>query len=248
MAAFTKRFTPPFCPNPDCKHHQQINGRLATSSAGGHYLAHESAGSRPCPVTVVHIAVVPSADRPFKPATGCAVPNFFTPSASACSPDRVFRQIARFLHCSPTTIMTHCRPPGAACTPDPRGPSSTRRPRTSPSCDRRFRELRLQPVLPPPPEPRGRGREPLRLRLQRSRSCGARAACVRGSETQARAPGSRPAWGARIQRRSRSRHDGGRGPEIVVPPGEQACIRSDEHRAYPRALNRLKDRSLRRTR
>jgi hypothetical protein len=32
---------------------------------------------------------------------------------------------------------------------------------------------------------------------------------------------------------------------LVVPPGTAACLRSDAHRAYPRALRRLPDRTLR---
>ena len=88
--------------------------RLGTSSAGA-----STGGRVPAfagsSATVVHTAAAPSAARPSRPPTGCEGPSSWSPSPSACFSGSGYRQIARFLGCSPTTVMTHAARLGRHC-------------------------------------------------------------------------------------------------------------------------------------
>jgi hypothetical protein len=148
------------------------------------------------------------------------------------------RQITRFLHCSTTTVMTHAVRLG------------------------RHALLTLETYLP-----RGAPSEPLVIDgfesfafsqyypLHLNLVVGAESHFVYGfTESELRRKGRMTA--AQKRKRAQEETEVGRADPkaiergmaeavaLAVPPGEHACVRSDEHRAYPRSLNRLQDRSF----
>jgi len=235
MAASELRFTPPFCPNPDCKHHQNQEGWRFIR--WGHY-------TRTCPrVHRVPRYRCSQCRRSFSRQTfqshyWLRRPELFHTICERLLSGSGLRQIARFLHCSPTTVMTHAarlgrqallmlavhRPPGAP---------------GEPLVVDGFESFAFSQYYP------------LHLNL----AAGAESHFVYGfSESELRRKG-RMTTAQKRKRVQEESHVGRPDPKsiekgmtelvaLVVPPGERACIRSDEHRAYPRALKRLTDRVL----
>jgi len=233
MAASQQRFTPAFCPNPDCKHHQNQEGWRFIR--WGHYL-------RSCP----RVHAVPRyrcshcrrtfSRQTFQTHYWLRRPELFHSICERLLSGSGLRQITRFLHCSPTTVMTHAARLGRHALLI----LETYRPHRAPT----------EPVVIDGFEGFAFSQYyPLHLNL----AVGAESHFVYAfSESELRRKGRMTT----AQKRKRTREEalvGRPDPQaiergmaevvaLVVPPGEPACIRSDDHRAYPRALGRLNDR------
>jgi len=235
MAAFTKRFKPPFCPNPSCEFHSK--------STGWHYVRWGSYTRTWPRVHDVPRYRCSHCRRTFSRQTfqtnyWLRRPELLHTICKRLLSGSGFRQIARFLHCSPTTVMTHCGRLG------------------------RHALLLLEAH-----RPRGAPREPLVIDgfesfafsqnypLHLNLAVGAESHFVYAfTESELRRKGRMTAAQKR-KLRLEEQQVGRPEPksievgvadlaEIVVPPGEVVCIRSDEHHAYPRGLRRLPDRSF----
>jgi len=235
MAASKPRFTPPFCPNPDCKHHQnQEDWRFIR---WGHYLR-TSPWVHSVPRYRCSHCRRTFSRQTFQTSYWLRRPDLFHTICERLLSGSGLRQITRFLHCSPTTVMTHAARLGRHALLI----LEAHRPRDAPSealVVDGFESFAFSQYYP------------LHLNLV----VGAESHFVYAfSESELRRKGRmRPP-----QKRKRAQEEarvGRADPKaiekgmteavaLVVPPGEQACIRSDEHRAYPRALNRLKDRTF----
>ena len=235
MASLSPRFTPPFCPNPDCKYHlDQANWRFVR---WGHFL-------RACP----RVHQVPRyrcshcrrtfSQQTFQTHYWLRRTELFHTICERLLSGSGFRQIARFLHCSPTTVMTHAARLGRHALLI----LESHRPQDAPN----------EPIVIDGFESFAFSQYyPLHLNLV----VGAESHFVYAfSESELRRKGRmRPP-----QKRKRAEEEARVGrPDpkaiekgmreavaLVVPPGERACIRSDEHHAYPRALKRLRDRAF----
>jgi len=226
-------FTPPFCPHRDCKYHQNQEGWRFIR--WGHYL-------RTCP----RVHTVPRyrcshchrtfSRQTFQTSYWLRRPELFSTTCERLLSGSGLRQIARFLHCSPTTVMTHAARLGRHALLL----LEARRPRAAPS----------EPLVIDGFEGFAFSQYyPLHLNL----AVGAESHFVYAfSESELRRKG-RMTVAQKRKRAQEEAHVGRPDPRaiergmaelvaLVVPPGERACIRSDEHRAYPRALRRLKDR------
>jgi transposase-like protein len=235
MAAFTQRFTPPFCPNPSCEFHRESKGWRFVR--WGSYTR-----------TLPRVRNVPRfrcshcrrtfSRQTFQTTYWLRRPELIHTILERLLSGSGFRQIARFLDCSPSTVMTHCARLGRHALLL----LETHRPRGAPA----------EPVVIDGFESFAFSQNyPLHINL----AVGAESHFVYAfTESELRRKGSTTAAQKRklrLEEQQVGRPDPTaieRGvaelAEIVVPPGERACIRSDEHRAYPRALRRLPDRSF----
>lgn len=234
MASPRFAFRPPFCPNSRCDlHHDSRGWRFIR---WGSYL-------RTCPrVRRIPRYRCSRCHRTFSRQTFQATYWLRRPDWLASIYERLlsgsgFRQIARFLRCSPATVGTHAARLG------------------------RHALLFLEAHRPPAPaEPLVvDGFEsfafsqyyPLHLNL----AVGAESHFVYGfTESELRRKGRMTA-GQKVRRTQEEAAVGRPDPRsietgmaelvaLVVPPGATAEIRSDEHLAYPRALRRLRNRTL----
>lgn len=235
MPASPPLFRPPFCPNPGCEHHRDPRGWRFIR--WGRY-------RRTCPRvrTIARFRCSPCgrtfSAQTFRTTYWLRRPELLRRIAEGLLAGSGLRQMARFLGCSPTTGARHAARLG------------------------RHALLFLEQH-----RPRGALREPLVVDgfesfafsqyypLHLNLAVGAESHFPYAfTESELRRKGRMtPA-----QRRRRAREEtrfGRPDPRaiekgvaalvaLVVPPGAAACIRSDEHPAYPRALAHLPDRQL----
>jgi hypothetical protein len=235
MAASSMRFRPPFCPNPDCKHHVDPEGWRFVR--WGHYL-------RQCP----RVRAIPRyrcshcrrtfSRQTFQSSYWLRRPELLDHFCERLLSGSGIRQITRFLGCSPTTGLTHAARLGRHALLL----LEAHRPHTAPD----------EPVVIDGFESFAFSQYyPLHLNL----AVGSASHFVYAfTESELRRKGRMTA----AQKRKRAQEEtkvGRPDPQavergiaelaaLVVPPGGHARIRSDEHRAYPRALKRLQDRGF----
>ncbi len=235
MAASKLRFTPPFCPNADCKHHQNPEGWRFVR--WGHYL-------RTCPT----LHSVPRfrcthcrrtfSRQTFQTTYWLRRPELLHTICERLLSGSGLRQITRFLHCATTTVMTHAARLGrqALLVLEANRPRAAPR---EPIAIDGFESFAFSQYYP------------LHLNLV----VGADSHFAYAfTESELRRKGRMTV----AQKRKRVREEASVGradPKsiergmaeavaLAVPPGTHACVRSDEHRAYPRSLGRLADRSF----
>jgi len=236
MPRAPRSFRPPFCPNPACKHHRDPRG--------WHFVGWGSY-RRTCP----RVRTIPRfrcsrcrrtfSTQTFHPTYWLRHPELLLPIAEGLLAGSGLRQMARFRRCSPTTAAHHAARLG------------------------RHALLFLEAH-----RPRGAPREPLVLdgfeSFAFSQNYPLHLNLLVGAESHypyafTEAELRRKGRLTPAQRRRRAREEARVGrPDpgaleqavaelvaLVVPPGASACLRSDEHSAYPRAFARLPDRTLR---
>ncbi len=229
-------FRPPFCPNPQCDHHRNTRGWRFVR--WGRYV-------RTCP----RVRIVPRyrcshcrrtfSRQTFQTTYWLRRPELLAPIADRLTAGSGLRQIARGLGVSPTTVLTHAARLGRHCLLF----LEHHRPKAAlaePIVVDGFESFAFSQYYP------------LHLNL----AVGAESHFVYGfSESELRRKGRMTP--AQKTRRQREEATWGRpDPKAiergmaelvgrVVPAGAAATIRSDEHRAYPRAFARLRDRKLR---
>jgi hypothetical protein len=235
MPPFRQRFTPPFCPNPSCEYHR--NPRGWGYVRWGFY-------TRTCP----RVRSVPRfrcshcrrtfSRQTFQTSYWLRRPELLHTICERLLSGSGLRQINRFLRCSPTTVITHAARLGRHALLL----LEAHRPRGAPT----------EPVVVDGFESFAFSQNyPLHLNL----AVGADSHFVYAfTESELRRKGRTTAAQKRklrleealVGRPDPKAIERGMAELVaaVVPPGEHACIRSDEHRAYPRALNRLPDRSF----
>jgi hypothetical protein len=235
MASSRESFTPPFCPNPACKHHlDQEDWRYVR---WGHYL-------RTCP----RVRAVPRfrcsrcrrtfSRQTFRTDYWLQRPELLHTLCERLLSGSGLRQATRFLRCSSTTAMTHAARLGRHALLF----LEAHRPKAAPAepiAIDGFESFAFSQYYP------------LHLNL----AVGAESHFVYAfTESELRRKGRMTA--AQKRKRAEEEQQFGRADpqaieqgiadlaEIVVPPGAQACFRSDEHPAYPRGLRRLPDRTF----
>lgn len=228
-------FLPPFCPNPGCDFHR--------SPQGWRYVRW-GAYVRTCPrVRTIGRFRCSHCRRTFSRQTFQTTYWLRRPELLATIAERLLsgsglRQIARFGRCSPTTVLTHAARLGrhALLFLEAHRPRQPREPLVVDG----FESFAFSQYYP------------LHLNL----AVGAESHFVYAfTESELRRKGRMTP--AQKARRAREEAAVGR-PEPralehgmrellawVVPPGAAAEVRSDEHRAYPRAIRRLPDRRIR---
>jgi len=230
-----RRFRPPFCPNPACDFHRDPRG--------WHYVGW-GAYPRTCPrVRTIPRYRCSHCRRTFSRQTFQTTYWLRRPELLATITERLLsgsglRQIARFLGCSPSTVMTQAARLG--------------------------RHALLYQEIHRPPRPD----EPLVLDgfegfafsqyypLHLNLAVGAHSHFVYAfTESELRRKG-RMTRAQRARREQEERDVGRPSPRALergvaallawtLPPGVEAEVRSDEHPAYPRAIARLRDRTIR---
>ncbi len=229
-------FTPPFCPNPDCDSHRKTRGWRYTR--WGAY-------RRTCPrVRTIARYRCSRCHRTFSRQTFQTTywlrrTELLVTIAERLVAGSGYRQIARALGCSPTTVATHAARLGRHAMLF----HEAHRPRGAPR----------EPVVVDGFESFAFSQYyPLHLNL----AVGAETHFVYAlTESELRRKGRmRPeqrrkrAWEeAHFGRPHRRAIERGVGEllEAVVPAGGRAVVRSDEHRAYPRAIRGLRQRAIR---
>lgn len=228
-------FTPPFCPNPACDFHRDPQGWRFVR--WGTYV-------RTCPrVRTVARYRCSHCRRTFSRQTFATTywlrrPELLVPIAKALVAASGLRQIARSLACSPSTVQTHTGRVGrhALLFQETHRPPLPREPLVVDG----FESFAFSQNYP------------LHLNL----AVGAESHFVYAfTESELRRKGRMTA--AQRERRAREERSVGRpDPRAiekgitallawVVPSGAEVLVRSDEHRAYPRAVARLRDRRIR---
>lgn len=235
MASSSAPFRPPFCPNPACEHHRDPRGWRFVG--WGCY-------RRTCPrVRTLARFRCSRCRRTFSPQTFRTTywlrrPELLHTVAERLLSGSGLRQMARFLACSPSTCARHAARLGrhALLFHEAHRPSGAPR---EPLVIDGFESFAFSQYYP------------LHLNL----AVGAESHFVYAlTESELRRKGRMtPA-----QRRRRAREEAAFGRPhpraiergvaelvgLLVPPGQAARLRSDEHPAYPRALARLRDRRL----
>ncbi len=230
-----RRFRPPFCPNPACDYHRDPRGWR---------FVHWGSYTRVCP-RVRSVARYRCSHcrrtfsrQTFHPTYWLRRPELQIPIAERLLSGSGLRQIARFGHCSPTTVMNHAARLGRHALLF----LETHRPRTpgEPLVVDGFESFAFSQYYP------------LHLNL----AVGAESHFVYAfTESELRRKGRM----TRAQKARREEEEAAVGrpdPRAiergvrqllaqVIPPGTVAEVHSDEHRAYPRAVRALRDRRIR---
>jgi len=234
--AFASRFRPPFCPRPTCDFHRDPRGWRFVR--WGSYI-------RTCP-RVRAIARFRCShcrrtfsEQTFRTAYWLRRTELLLTIAERSVAGSGLRQIARSLACSPSTVLTHLGRLGRHALlflerHRPRGP--LREPLVADGFESfaysQFYPLHLNLAVGADShflygftesELRRKGRMTAKQKLQRARE-----------EARFGRPDPRA-----IEQGMREL------AEIVVPAGGEAVFRTDEHRAYPRALTTVRDRAIR---
>ena len=235
MAPTGAGFEPPFCPHPDCVFHRRSRGWRYLR--WGHF-------RRTCPrVRLVPRFRCTHCRRTFSQATFQTTYWLRRPEllATICERHQAgsgLRQIARSLGCSPTTVITHLARLGRhsllyLAAHRPRGAPA------EPLVIDGFESFAFSQYYP----------------LHVNLAVGAESHFVYGfTESELRRKG-RMTSAQKARRAHQEARHGRPDPrsievgirallEMVVPEGGRAVIRSDEHRAYPRAIGSLRDRRL----
>ena len=230
-----RAFRPPFCPNPTCRFHQNPKGWPYVR--WGSYL-------RTCP----RVRRIPRfrcshcrrtfSRQTFRPTYWLRRPELFATLYERLLSSSGFRHCARFLGCSPSTVMTHCARFGRHCLLYLQAHRPQEAPREPLVIDG-FESFAFSQYYP----------------LHVNLAVGAESHFVYAlTESELRRKG-RMTPRQRAKRAREEKTVGRPDPRAIetgirellalaVPPGEAATVLSDEHRAYPRAIRRLPDRRL----